>query len=44
MTAKKKLLTLLAMKEHMQGDDILQAFKNLMDKTTSSHCGNCVQY
>ncbi|KAL2087224.1 hypothetical protein ACEWY4_018283 [Coilia grayii] len=33
MTAKEELLTLLPMKEHAQGEDIFQIFKNFVDKT-----------
>lgn len=33
ITAKEELLTVLPMKEHMQGKDIFQSFKNFIEKT-----------
>ena len=43
MTEEEELLTSLPMKEHMWGEDIFQAFKNLMEKTISSRvCKLCV--
>lgn len=33
MTAKDELLTVLPMKEKMQGEDICQSFKNFIEKT-----------
>jgi len=36
MTAKEELLTLLPMKEHTRGEDILKYFKNFIEKTQLS--------